>query len=72
MLLLLAIAGVCWIVTVQRMQGMDMGPGTDLGRLGSFVVIWVTMMAAMMLPSLAPIALVAVGPVSQRPSRFPG
>ena len=58
-LLLVAIAGACWAVTVKRMQGMDMGPGTDLGGLGWFAVVWVTMMAAMMLPSLAPMAVVA-------------
>jgi predicted metal-binding membrane protein len=64
-LLLLAIAGVCWAVTVQRMHGMDMGPGTDLGALGWFVVIWVTMMAAMMLPSLSPVALGAARAASR-------
>src|SRR5581483_3989598 len=47
-----------WIVTYQRMHGMDAGPGTDLGGLGWYVGIWVTMMAAMMLPSVAPMALV--------------
>ena len=52
-----AIAGGCWAVTVERMQGMDMGPGTDLGGLGWFAVVWVTMMAAMMLPSLSPMAV---------------
>jgi len=36
---------------------MDAGPGTDLGGLGWFVGIWVTMMAAMMLPSVAPMVL---------------
>ncbi len=46
-----------WIVTVDRMRGMDAGPGTDLGGLGWFVGIWVTMMAAMMLPSVAPMVL---------------
>jgi predicted metal-binding membrane protein len=46
-----------WVVTVYRMQGMDAGPGTDLGALGWFVGVWVTMMAAMMLPSVAPMAL---------------
>jgi predicted metal-binding membrane protein len=56
-LFLLAVAGVCWAVTVERMQGMDMGPGTDLGGLGWFAVVWVTMMAAMMLPSLSPMAV---------------
>jgi predicted metal-binding membrane protein len=54
---LAAIAGGCWAVTVERMQGMDMGPGTDLGGLGWFAVVWVTMMAAMMLPSLSPMAV---------------
>ena len=56
-LLLVAIAGACWAVTVKRMQGMDMGPGTDLGGLGWFAAVWVTMMAAMMLPSMAPMAV---------------
>ncbi len=56
-LFLVAIAGGCWAVTVERMQGMDMGPGTDLGPLGWFAVVWVTMMAAMMLPSLSPMAV---------------
>jgi predicted metal-binding membrane protein len=54
--LLLLLAGGCWAVTVHRMRGMDMGPGTDLGGLGWFAVVWLTMMAAMMLPSLAPMA----------------
>jgi len=55
--LLLAAALATWIVTVQRMRGMDAGPGTDLGGLGWFIGIWVTMMAAMMLPSVAPMVL---------------
>jgi predicted metal-binding membrane protein len=55
--LLLAAALATWIVTVQRMRGMDAGPGTDLGGLGWYVGIWVTMMAAMMLPSVAPMVL---------------
>jgi predicted metal-binding membrane protein len=54
---LLAAALAAWIVTVQRMQGMDAGPGTDLGGLGWYLGIWVTMMAAMMLPSAAPMVL---------------
>jgi predicted metal-binding membrane protein len=48
---------VAWIVTVQRMRGMDAGPGTALGPLGWYLGIWVTMMAAMMLPSTAPAVL---------------
>jgi len=54
---LLAAALVAWIVTVQRMRGMDAGPGTDLGALGWYIGIWMTMMAAMMLPSTAPVVV---------------
>jgi predicted metal-binding membrane protein len=56
-LCLVAVGGGCWAVTVERMQGMDMGPGTDLGGFGWFAVVWLTMMAAMMLPSLSPMAV---------------
>jgi predicted metal-binding membrane protein len=56
-LALVAVAGCCWAVTVARMRGMDMGPGTPLGGFGWFAVVWVTMMAAMMLPSLSPMAV---------------
>jgi predicted metal-binding membrane protein len=48
---------IAWIVTIDRMRGMDAGPGTNLGAPAWFVGIWVTMMAAMMLPSVAPMAL---------------
>ena len=43
-------------VTIGRMRGMDAGPGTALGGLGWYLGIWVTMTAAMMLPSAAPAA----------------
>jgi predicted metal-binding membrane protein len=52
--LLLALAGLAWWSTVDRMRGMDNGPGTDLGTLGWFVGTWIVMMAAMMFPSVAP------------------
>jgi predicted metal-binding membrane protein len=55
--LLLGAALVAWIVTFERMEGMDGGPGTDLGGLGWYLGVWVTMMAAMMLPSVAPMVL---------------
>jgi predicted metal-binding membrane protein len=48
---LLGGAFAAWIVTYERMHGMDAGPGTDLGSLGWYLGIWVPMMAAMMLPS---------------------
>ncbi|MEA2210465.1 MAG: hypothetical protein QOF83_413 [Solirubrobacteraceae bacterium] len=52
--LLLGLAAVAWWSTVDRMAGMDGGPGTDLGALGWFLGVWMVMMAAMMFPSLAP------------------
>ncbi len=55
--LLLGAALVTWIFIVLRMRGMDAGPGTDLGGLGWYLGVWVTMMAAMMLPSVAPMVL---------------
>jgi predicted metal-binding membrane protein len=65
---LLVIAAVAaWMLTVARMWGMDAGPGTDLGGLGSFLGIWVTMTAAMMLPSAAP----AAAHVARLARRFP-
>jgi predicted metal-binding membrane protein len=54
---LLGASLLAWIVTVQRMRGMDAGPGTDLGGLGWYLGIWVTMTGAMMLPSVAPMVL---------------
>jgi predicted metal-binding membrane protein len=52
--LLFVLAAVAWWSTVDRMRGMDDGPGTDLGALGWFLGVWVVMMAAMMLPSVSP------------------
>jgi predicted metal-binding membrane protein len=53
----LAAALVAWAVAVEQMQGMDAGPGTDLGSFVWFVGIWLTMTIAMMLPSAAPTTL---------------
>jgi len=52
--LLFALAAVGWWSTGVRMRGMDEGPWTGLGGFGWFVGVWLVMMAAMMLPSVAP------------------
>jgi predicted metal-binding membrane protein len=65
--LLAGAAVAAWVLTVERMRGMDAGPGTDLGGLGWFLGIWVTMTAAMMLPSAAP----AAAHVARLARRFP-
>jgi predicted metal-binding membrane protein len=54
---LLALGALAWLLTHERMIGMDGGPGTDPGSLGFYVVSWVVMMAAMMFPSIAPMVL---------------
>ena len=51
------------------MRGMDAGPGTDLGGLGWFLGIWVTMMAAMMLPSVSPMVLAFARVTKERSQR---
>ena len=65
---LVAAAAGAWTLTAARMGGMDAGPGADLGGLGWFAVSWVVMMAAMMLPALAPM-LVAYERRASRASR---
>jgi predicted metal-binding membrane protein len=52
--LLFGLAALAWWLTIERMQGMDQGPGTSLGPLGWFLGAWVVMMAAMMFPSVSP------------------
>jgi predicted metal-binding membrane protein len=51
---LFSLAALGWWWTAGEMRGMDMGPWTGLGSLGWFVGVWLVMMAAMMLPSVAP------------------
>jgi predicted metal-binding membrane protein len=52
----LGLAAASWVVAVRQMDGMDMGVATRLGSFAFFVGLWVSMMAAMMLPSAAPAA----------------
>ena len=66
-IVLVAGAAAAWAVSVERMRGMDAGPGTDLGGLWWYVGVWVTMTAAMMLPSTVP----AARHVARRARRVP-
>jgi hypothetical protein len=50
----LGLAAASWVVAVRQMNGMDMGVATRLGSFAFFVALWVSMMAAMMLPGAAP------------------
>jgi predicted metal-binding membrane protein len=53
----LGLAAASWVVAVRQMHAMDMGVATRLGSFASFVVLWVSMMAAMMLPGAVPAVL---------------
>jgi len=66
---LLALAGLAWWSTAERMAGMNAGPGAGLGAPGWFTGVWAIMMAAMMLPSLAPTAAAYAAIVRGKPSR---
>jgi len=50
----LGLAAACWAAAAWLMGGMDMGVATRPGSFGFFAAVWVTMMAAMMLPGAAP------------------
>jgi predicted metal-binding membrane protein len=52
-----AIAAVAWAVTLMLARRMGNGPGTMGLALLPFLGLWVVMMAAMMLPSVAPVAV---------------
>jgi hypothetical protein len=51
----LGLAAASWVVAVRRMNGMDMGGvATALGSFPVFVILWMWIMAAMMLPGAVP------------------
>ena len=52
---LLAVAALAWTITVRGALEMGNGPGTMGLGLGGFMLLWLAMMAAMMLPSVAPV-----------------
>jgi predicted metal-binding membrane protein len=54
---LLGLAALAWLVTQERMVGMDAGPGTDPGSIGFYLASWVVMMSAMMFPSIVPMVM---------------
>jgi predicted metal-binding membrane protein len=53
----LGLATTAWFLAVRQMNGMDMGVATPLGSFVFFVALWVSMMAAMMLPGAVPAVL---------------
>jgi predicted metal-binding membrane protein len=50
----LGVAAAGWVIAIRYMSGMDMGVASRLGSFAFFVALWVSMMAAMMLPGAIP------------------
>ena len=67
-----ALAAAAWAVTIARAATMSNGPGTMGLALLPFLGLWIVMMAAMMLPSAAPVAVLwarLIGGASAGPTR---
>jgi predicted metal-binding membrane protein len=54
---LVVLAALAWVVTIDQANGMGNGPGTMGLAFPAFILLWVAMMAAMMFPSVAPVAI---------------
>ncbi|MBD9731537.1 DUF2182 domain-containing protein [Streptomyces sp. H28] len=67
-LLIALIAVPAWVLTIGQARDMGVGPGTMGTALPLFLLLWVTMMAAMMLPSMAPVAVTWVRGIGRRTS----
>ncbi|MCM3598138.1 DUF2182 domain-containing protein [Metabacillus idriensis] len=55
--ILLAMTIIAWMITLNHFRNMASGPGMGLGTFGWYVGMWVTMTAAMMLPSVTPMVM---------------
>ena len=60
------IAALGWVVTITWAGPMGAGPGTMGLSLTAFLSVWLVMMAAMMFPSVAPMAIVWIRSVAAR------
>src|SRR3990172_11296447 len=63
---LVLLAALAWAVTIAQANGMGVGPGTMGLALPLFVAMWVAMMAAMMFPSVAPVAILWTKTIAAR------
>jgi predicted metal-binding membrane protein len=52
---ILLLAAVAWLVVIRQASGMTSAPGTMGFHLLGFLALWTVMMAAMMLPAVAPV-----------------
>ncbi|NLU66061.1 DUF2182 domain-containing protein [Streptomyces sp. HNM0574] len=66
--LLLLIALLAWLLTLGQMRGMGVEPGTMGLGPGLFLLLWLAMTAAMMLPSMAPVTITWARGIGRRSS----
>ncbi|MFF7792995.1 DUF2182 domain-containing protein [Streptomyces sp. NPDC007991] len=66
--LVVLIAVPAWALTIGQARDMGIEPGTMGMALPLFLLLWVTMMAAMMLPSMAPVAITWVRGIGRQSS----
>jgi len=65
---LLALTGLAWVVTLDHARVMGNGAGTMEMSFVAFVAMWTAMMAAMMFPSMAPVAILWTRSIVHRSS----
>jgi predicted metal-binding membrane protein len=68
----LAAAAVAWLVVLEQTGGMHSAAGTMGLGAAAFVGLWTAMMAAMMLPALAPLGVLYAGEGAGRGARAGG
>ncbi|WP_039947435.1 DUF2182 domain-containing protein [Streptomyces sp. NRRL S-118] len=64
--LLVLLAVLAWVLTVGQARDMGVEPGTMGMAIPLFLLLWLTMMAAMMLPSVAPVAITWARGIARR------
>ena len=67
-----AAAAIAWLVVVAQAGGMESAPGTMGLGAAAFLGLWTMMMAAMMLPALAPVGVLYAGDGEGRVARTSG
>ncbi len=60
------LAVLAWVLTVRQSRGMTTHPGTMGMELPAFLVMWTAMMAAMMFPSIATVAIAVARSITAR------
>jgi predicted metal-binding membrane protein len=69
---ILVATAAAWLIVVRQAQGMESVPGTMGLGIAGFLGLWVVMMAAMMLPAVAPLGVLLAGDRKGRVVRIAG